>query len=368
VVLAALLCSGHASSCFAQWWPFQRGRQAEEVQVEVEPAPRPAAKKRRPLAVRDRATSRGAETDIPDTAPLALEAFVPPAAPPPIEARDGRAAIVWGGGEPLEKVARACGTTADSVLADNRLTHGQMRAGQVLSVPAPSWLNTPDRPDGAPSAFDPAVQAAREVWRGVRGRRQVALTFDAGWSPAGARELTAVLRRVDAKGTFFVTGDFARKYRALVRHFAESGFPVHNHSWSHPEFTKLGDEQIADELGRTDMAVRAVTGKPSLPFFRPPFGDRDPRVLRAAAGAGFRPVYWTLDSLDSLDEKPGADFLVERVLNPPQANGDPDSFLDGAIVLMHVGEPATVEALPRIIAGLRQRGFKFVTVDEIVKP
>ena len=363
-----LILVGFALPAPAQWWPWQRQRQTGEIEVEVEPTPRPAAKQRRALSPRDKPPARNLRTERPETAPLMLEAFLPPTAPLSIPVHGGRATIVWGGGESLEKVANACGTTAKRVLEENRLTYAELREGQVLALPTPPWLNSADAPATAPAAFDPAVQAPREIWRGVRGGRRVALTFDAGGSTQGAHELVEILKRENAPATFFVTGEFTQKYAPLVRHFADSGFPVHNHSWSHPEFTKIADDQILDELGRTDMAVRAVTGRETLPYFRPPFGDRDRRALRAAAAAGFRSVYWTVDSLDSLDEKPGADFLVERVLNPPNPNSDPDRFLDGAIILMHVGEPATLDALPRIIQGLRQRGFELVTVDGIVKP
>jgi len=72
-------------------------------------------------------------------------------------------------------------------------------------------------------------------------------------------------------------------------------------------------------------------------------------------------IYWTLDSLDSVSPKKSPEFLIARV------TGRPDSALDGAIILMHVGEPATAAAVPAILANFRQRGFKMETVSELLK-
>lgn len=264
-------------------------------------------------------------------------------------------AVVWSNSENLKKLAASAGVSSSELLKINRLRSSELREGQVLRVPL----------RGDSEAVPPRLD--REVWRGIRGRKQIALTFDAGGENTAAKELLGHLKDAGVPATFFVTGEFAAKNSQLLKDMAKIG-PVYNHSWSHPEFTSLSVEAIREELERTDWAIRDLTGKPTKPYWRPPFGDRDTRVLRVAADTGYQSIYWTLDCWDSIGEKKDARFIRQRVLYPPSAKDDPDYFLDGAIVLMHVGETGTVEALPSIISELQNRGFTLVTVDDLLKP
>ncbi|MGI8908745.1 MAG: polysaccharide deacetylase family protein [Candidatus Sumerlaeaceae bacterium] len=282
---------------------------------------------------------------------------------PPVQPVSGDyVSMVWDDSDSLEKIAAICGTSSANVLRQNALSRAELRDGQVLQLPRPAG----DAPEIA--ALQPERQRAREIWRGIRGQKRIALTFDAGGEDDAATDLLSYLTEAAAPATFFITGQFAAEHGKLVKQISDAGYPVHNHTWSHPEFTTIPDEKIAEELERAEWAIRDTTAKTTRPFWRPPFGDRDNRVLRAAAQAGYQSIYWTLDSLDSVGEKKDPEFIVSRILNPPKANGDADSYLDGAIILMHVGEPDTARAVPLLIKALRQRGFRLVTVEEIVKP
>jgi peptidoglycan/xylan/chitin deacetylase (PgdA/CDA1 family) len=95
-------------------------------------------------------------------------------------------------------------------------------------------------------------------------------------------------------------------------------------------------------------------------WWRAPFGARDRRVLRIAGELGYVSVYWTIDSLDSVAPPKSSSFLVEQILHYS------DVQLDGAIILMHVGEAATAEALPEILSALQRRGFRLVTISDLV--
>ena len=357
--------------------------------------PRKAARVRRPGSDTPTSHTRPAKADagssrtrerLPEPATWAP---APPVSPLPVH--DGRTVIVWQDRDSMPPVARACGTSVSRILDLNILTADELEEGQALIVPAPPWLRKdeawhlpflslavlgikPDKPPAPavpadlPKAFVPEQEKCREIWRGVRGRRQIALTFDAGGETDGIYSLLAALKEEDAPATFFVTGQFVQKNPDVVRDISADGFVIHNHSWSHPDFTKLSEESIHAELGKTAQIIADVTGRPAYPYWRPPFGERDPRVLRAAASAGFQSVYWTIDSLDSVGEKKSPEFIVQRVLQYPRARGDVNRFLDGAVILMHVGEPLTAAAVPRLVHDLRQRGFKLVTVDDLMKP
>lgn len=262
-------------------------------------------------------------------------------------------------------IARVCGSTADELLELNRLTWQSLREGQVLRLP-PECMRTPL---GAElSFFSPQKQMSREIWRGMRGARRIALTFDAGGDFGRASQLLEVISSYHVPATFFITGSFASRHKSWVKQAVSAGYPIYNHSWSHPYFTKLSDADIRRELEQTEEFLLELTGKTTRPYWRPPYGDRNSRVLRVAAEAGFRSVYWTLDSLDSYGDEKSPSFLIERITRAKSPVEDPDEFLDGAIILMHANVRATVEALPEIIARLRQRGFTFVTLPQVLAP
>ncbi|MGC8741191.1 MAG: polysaccharide deacetylase family protein [Candidatus Sumerlaeaceae bacterium] len=271
---------------------------------------------------------------------------------------------VFGASDSLAAIAGVCGTTSHELLALNHLTWQTLREGQVLRLPPNCFA----RETTSPSFFSPRVQMAREIWRGPRGQRALALTFDAGGELESAPELLDVLIAEHIPATFFVTGAFARRNSDWVCRAAAAGYPIFNHSWSHPYFTKLTDAQIQKELKNTDDLIASLTGRTTRPYWRPPYGDRNAHVLRAAAAAGFRSVYWTLDSLDSYGEPKSPQFLVDRVTNPKASLAQSDDLLDGAIILMHVNVKATRVAVPEIAARLRERGFTLVALPALLEP
>jgi peptidoglycan/xylan/chitin deacetylase (PgdA/CDA1 family) len=139
-------------------------------------------------------------------------------------------------------------------------------------------------------------------------------------------------------------------------------FTLGNHSYTHRDFRDLTATQIRDELARTEDALASRCSQDPRPFFRPPNGGYDAAVLAAVGAAGYaRTVTWDVDTIDwrpIANDPPGptADQIVAKVL----ANAG-----NGSIVLMHLGGYETFEALPRIVEGLRDRGFDLVTLDEL---
>jgi peptidoglycan/xylan/chitin deacetylase (PgdA/CDA1 family) len=196
----------------------------------------------------------------------------------------------------------------------------------------------------------------REVSRGPRGQRQIALTFDAGYEATDLSLLLGLLDREQVKATFFVTGKWVLRYPEQARWLATRNEVVGNHSWAHPEYTHLSDDAIREDLLTADRLLFKHFGHSVKPLFRLPFGDRDDRVLRILAENGYVSIYWSLDTLDSMEPRKSASFIIDRVTNRS------DEELDGAIVLSHVGYPETCAAMPAIIGNLRARGFHFVTL------
>ncbi|MDH7601453.1 MAG: polysaccharide deacetylase family protein [Armatimonadota bacterium] len=202
--------------------------------------------------------------------------------------------------------------------------------------------------------------------RGLAGGRElaqsrssnlIALTFDAGASSAPTASLLDTLRSAGLHVTFFLTGKWCERNETLVRRIANEGHEIANHTYSHPDLRKLSSEAIREELTKTDEIVTRITGQHCAPYFRPPYGSRDRRVIEAARQAGFTCVYWSVDSWDAFKRGITPDEIKTRVLSKAKA---------GDIVLMHCGSPATAEALPEIIQELESRGLRIVPVSELL--
>ncbi|MEN6370980.1 MAG: polysaccharide deacetylase family protein [Armatimonadota bacterium] len=201
------------------------------------------------------------------------------------------------------------------------------------------------------------VGSTLEFRQGQTGGGRIALTFDAGASPKPTPALLRILASKGVRATFFLTGKWVEGNRELTRQIAAAGHEIGNHTYSHPDLRKLTDDEIREQLARTEELVQSTAGISTKPLFRAPFGARDSRVLSVAHDEGYRSVYWTVDSWDAFKKGIAADEIRDRVLDRSQ---------DGSIVLMHCGSSPTVDALPEIIDGLRARGYELVTVSELI--
>lgn len=193
----------------------------------------------------------------------------------------------------------------------------------------------------------------------------MALTFDAGSSNAGVASVLATLARYDVPATFFVTGQFARRYPADVQAISAAGHPVGNHSDSHPDFTQTTTAEIQRQLAAAEASIRAATGHAATPLFRFPYGARNAEDIRVVNDAGYVPFRWTVDTLGWKGTTGGqsAESVRARVLGAAQP---------GEIVLMRVGanpdDGSTLDAaaLGSVIEGLRERGYSFITLRSLL--
>jgi len=209
----------------------------------------------------------------------------------------------------------------------------------------------------SPHNFAPAG----EVERGPRGHSEIAITFDAGAEADCFDDLIAALQSAQVHSTFFITGNWAQKNRQCAEAITKHGHEVGNHTWNHLNLTQQPDEIVREEITRAETILAQVSGENPRPLWRAPYGARDARVLRIANNLGYRSIYWTLDSLDGVEPVKTPEFLINRITSKT------DTELDGAIILMHVGEQSTASALPAIIANLQGRGFHLVTVSKLLE-
>jgi len=185
----------------------------------------------------------------------------------------------------------------------------------------------------------------------------VALTFDAGTEGGGsAPQVLEILRDRGIHVTFFLSGHWVDHNPELAQQIVADGHEVANHSYDHPDLTHLSDDQIVWELDYTDQVVSDFMGTHTRPYFRPPFGARNRRVLDVAAASGFRSIYWSLDSGDWLPRATAAG-VADKILRYAGP---------GDIVVEHIGSDATAAALPVVLDELTQRGLRVGTVSEVL--
>jgi len=185
-------------------------------------------------------------------------------------------------------------------------------------------------------------------------RPWIALTFDDGPHAGKTEQLLNVLKEAGVPATFFVVGKMAVRYPYLIREISRQGHEVANHTFSHPNLARVDDKTLLNELGQTRRVIQNLTGHDTM-LYRPPGGDFSRRSLKVASKAGYHMILWTVLTKDVN----GASSAVMRrhILN---------SVSDGSIVLMHSGMPNTVDMLPGVIAELREEGYHFVTVSQLL--
>ncbi len=198
------------------------------------------------------------------------------------------------------------------------------------------------------------------VWDVPMSEKLIAFTFDDGPNPETTPQVLELLKQYEAKATFFVIGYRIDKYPDIVRREIAEGHEVANHTDNHIYFTRnVSEKTIAQEIGNVQQKLKQVTGQ-ACPWFRPPGGFYNDKVIRIAKQYGYKVILWSWHQ-DSKDWKsPGVNHIANKVLKNAR-NGD--------IVLLHdhvEGSSQTVEALKIILPELIERGFRIVTVSELM--
>lgn len=224
------------------------------------------------------------------------------------------------------------------------------------------WWFTPKgahRRPGIPSTAARLARTYSALWIGPRRDKVVYLTFDEAYEMGTTARIVGILDRAHVKATFFVTGQYVRANPALSRRLAAHGEVVGNHTGTHADMVLKARDRSAftAELRATERAYRAATGRPLARLFRPPFGRYSARVLELAQESGYTTVFWSFAHGDYDDDaQPPAGVTLRRIL---------DAGYPGALYLLHASSRSNVDALARAISGLKARGFRFGTLDQL---
>lgn len=194
------------------------------------------------------------------------------------------------------------------------------------------------------------------VFHGPRDERVLALTFDDGWSPVQTRAIFDVLERFGVAATFFPYAHAAERDRGLWRAIADAGYPIGNHSRSHPDMTTLRPAAREAQIVEARGMIETMIGRPMLPVFRPPYGAYDPALLALSAKTGFPTVLlWDTSDADT-SRHATRDQLIAAALRGRA----------GSVVLAHGGPALTPTILPVVIARYRDLGYRFVSVPDLL--
>ncbi len=180
---------------------------------------------------------------------------------------------------------------------------------------------------------------------------RIALTFDDGPHPVYTPKLLDGLKERNVKATFFVVGKNIEGREDIIKRMDEEGHLIGNHTYDHVKNTGLPEEEACAQITKTSELVKEITGK-NTEFVRPPFGAWDKKL---ECGFEMFPVLWSIDPLDWTTKN--VDAVVQKVLSRAEEN---------SIILLHDYYDSSVEAALKIVDALLERGFEFVTVDELV--
>lgn len=200
--------------------------------------------------------------------------------------------------------------------------------------------------------------STRLLWRADTEEHVLALTFDDGPEPRYTVPLLDLLSEHDASATFFVCGRRAVRHRELLRREVAGRHEVGNHTWGHVDLAMLSGDEVRQELSDTSQAVADAVGTAPA-VLRPPWGRISGTVMQVAAEQDLDVMVWDVRLLDRERDVAGN---VEHVL---------DSLRPGMVLLGHDAGPLPREvgiaAMPDIIRGARERGFRFVTASEMLE-
>lgn len=184
--------------------------------------------------------------------------------------------------------------------------------------------------------------------------KKIAISFDCAWGVDYTDQLLETMQKNDIKCTFFAVQFWVEKYPDYAKKIVASGHELGTHSRTHSYMSKQSKEEIYNELFTSSQAIEKITGQKTT-LFRPPYGDYDDELINTCLDMDLYPIQWDVDSLDW--KNLSATEIAMRVIN---------GVKPGSIILCHNNGLHTAEALPMIFSTLKNRGYQFVPIGELI--
>ena len=254
------------------------------------------------------------------------------------------------GGAPIEMPAETilpAGIYGSAYLEDGRLSDQPL-----------SWYfskNNDHQPPAGPRDFD--IRLFGGHYLGDTGKRVVYLTFDEGYENGYTGPILDTLKALNVPAAFFLTQTYIRANPDLVQRMVDEGHVAANHSVTHRSIPELTDAEIMEELNGCADYFFETTGALMDMFFRPPEGNYSARSLSAVYDLGYRTVFWSFAYVDwDINDQPGREAAYETIMN---------GVHNGAVLLLHAVSVSNAEALPDVIADLKDMGFEFGSLYDL---
>ncbi|SFL25128.1 peptidoglycan-N-acetylmuramic acid deacetylase [Paenibacillus sp. 1_12] len=293
------------------------------------------------------------------SAPVELSPIQPPADPvePPVQPplkqpSNPVAAIVGNGGD-----SGYGGASASTTVASNTYKPRQPITNDRKDY---SWYYM-KQPKGKvpnfPNETNQYTDNMKALWVGTG--KKVYLTIDTGGPMGDTELLIKSLKDNNAKANFFIAGYNVKKDPDFVRRLVEDGHLVANHTMTHTDMNLQTDEQVKKEIHDYEKLYKEVTGKEIQPYFRFPYGRYNMHLLSMVSDMGYTSVFWSTAMKDWVPRANGAEDPYNDIMG---------NLHDGNIVLIHQGSPENIEALDRIIKGIRKAGYELALLTDIQPP
>lgn len=214
------------------------------------------------------------------------------------------------------------------------------------------------QPPDAGKKYQEILDKYGAVYRGPDDQKVLYLTFDNGYENGYTEKVLDVLKEENVPATFFVTGHYIRTQPDLLKRMVQEGHIVGNHSNSHPDFTKISDEQIRRELQYVKDEVEKNTGQKYMNYVRPPRGIFSERTIKIAKEEGYTHVFWSLAFKDwNVDQQRGWKYSYDSIMA---------QIHPGAVLLLHTVSKDNADALQTVIRDLKKQGYTFKSLDNLM--
>ncbi|WEG12287.1 delta-lactam-biosynthetic de-N-acetylase [Pullulanibacillus sp. KACC 23026] len=228
------------------------------------------------------------------------------------------------------------------------------------STQAKDWYFKPSQnnePSTTEKEYTDLLDKYGGVWIGDTSKKIVYLTFDNGYEKGYTAEILDVLKEKHVPAAFFITGHYIESAPDLVKRMVNEGHIVGNHSWGHPDLSKISDEDYKEELTKLADAYTKLTGRHDMIYLRPPQGTFSERSLKLGEEMGYTSVFWSFAYVDWIDHKKGADYAYKSIMR---------RIHPGAIILLHTVSKDNADVMPRLIDDLRKQGYEFGSLDDLM--
>lgn len=215
-----------------------------------------------------------------------------------------------------------------------------------------------ERQADAGRMFEVIIEEQGAVYKGDKNKKDIYLTFDNGYENGYTEKILDILKEEKVPAAFFVTGHYLESAPELVERMAYEGHIIGNHSWHHPDMTKISDEKIKKELEMVRAETEKITDKKHMAYLRPPRGIFSERTIAVAKEAGYTHVFWSLAFVDwNTDQQKGAQYSYDKIMT---------QIHPGAVLLLHTVSKDNADALGKVIRDLKEQGYTFKSLDDLM--